>query len=67
MTSLFAVSLATRVPAIIADIIAVIVTWKHARGVTREASHLPIRVPLGGVLLEGGQCVITLWIPIIEY
>ena len=53
-------SLAARVAAIVADGIALIVTWKHTISNVREASRLHISVPLGEALARDGELRIFL-------
>ena len=49
------VSLAARVAAIVADGIALLVTWKNTISNVREASCLRINVPLGKALARDGE------------
>lgn len=51
------VTIATRVTAIIADIIVLAVTWRKTVGIVRRASRLEIRAPLSEVLIRDGESV----------
>ena len=44
-----------RVSLIVADLIALVVAWRKAVGMVREASRLNVRLPLGDVLICDGE------------